>query len=297
MKFIKGLLLTLSLFVFFSCATTEKGTDSEPMETEQPVTAEDKTEKKMVEVEVENRVYFPTKEMVFYGDGQIDTITTYTYNENFDLLSKIQTNEQGEVLESHITTFQKGLLVRENNFGFGNLLNSYTVFEYNSDGNVIKDTLFDKEDKIQSISDYEYLAKNMVSWRTLGPTGGVLAITTYVYDDIGNNIKIEMRDAGSSIDGVIEKSYQDNKISEEKIMDSKGNIEKSATYVYEGENLIEKIYFDNKDKKKRSESYEYTNSLPVPSKINQHYKSGALEAYTNVEYSFKIVKSIIWVEE
>ncbi len=297
MKLIKGLLLTLSVFVFFSCATTEKGSDTEAMVTEQPVTADEKTEKKMVEVEVEDKVYFPTKETVYYGDGQIDTITTYTYDENFDLLSKIQANEQGEILESHIGNIENGFLVRESSLGFGNVLNSYTLFEYNSDGNIIKDTLFDRDDKIQSINEYEYNSGNMVSWRTLGANGGVLAITTYAYDEMNNNTKIEMRDASRAIDGIIEKSYQDNKLSEERILDSKGNVEKSATYIYEGDNLIEKTYFDDKAKKKRSESFEYTNSLPVPSKLNQHYKSGSLEAYTDVEYGFKIVKSTIWVEE
>lgn len=291
MKLIKWLISILFLVVVFSCTTTE----SSVVLTEE--VAIEPIEKKMVEVEIEEKVYFTTKERVFYGDGQIDTITTYTYNDDYILLSKKQANEQDETLEMLVNTIENGSIVKQDTYGFGNVLNSYSIYEYDVNGNIIKETLFNSENKIQSVNEYEYDAGMKSKWRTLGPSGGVLAITDYVYDTDYNNVKIEIRDAGNTLDGLIEKTYVNGLISEEKILNSKGQLEKSIKYNYNGNTLVEKIYFDEKGNKKRSEGFEFTDSIPLPSKISLYFKSGALDAYTTLEYDFKIVKSTILVEE
>lgn len=295
MKPIKGFMIILSLFAIVSCTTTENTAASA---VEEEVIVEDtSSEKKMVEVEVEEIFYFVTREEAFYGDGQVDTITDYTYNEDFNVLSYIQSNEQKEVLESLYNTIESGKVVRRDNYGFGNILNTYIIFTYNSDGMIESDSLFNREEKIQSINEYEYKDGNIVLWRTLGPNGGALAITAYEYDSENNNTKVEMKDATGVIDGVIEKVYQDSLLIEEKVFDSKGKIEKSTQYVYENETLVEVAYFDKRGKKKRSETFDFEDSLPVPNKINLLYSSGALEAYRVLTYDSKVVKSTIWVEE
>ncbi|QEN05719.1 hypothetical protein EW093_13685 [Thiospirochaeta perfilievii] len=297
MKLFKGFLLTLSIAFIFSCATTEKGPKELDSEVVEEQAQKEEIEKKMVEKEVEVKTYYPTIEETYYGDGQIDTITKYTYNDNYDLIKKVQTNEQEEVLESHIYTVENGLKTKDVSYGFGNVLNSYSTFEYDVNGNLVKETLFDKNDSVQSINTYEYQGKNLSIWRTLGPSEGVLAITGYFYDSNNNITKVEMRNGGNVVDGTIQKSYSDNLITEEKILDSEGNIEKSISYIYDGNLLIEKIYLDDKGNKKRSESFEYSESKPVPDRINQLYRSGAVEAYTNIQYDLKIVTNIILVEE
>lgn len=289
MKLIKGLMIVLSLFVIVSCTTTEQGISSGKDEVS--------SGKKMIEVEVEKVFYFVTKEDAFYGDGQVDTITHYTYDKDFNVLSYVQKNEQEEVLESFYNKLESGLIVRRDNYGFGNVLNNYTIFSYNADGKIETDTMYDKEEKVQSKNEYEYEDGNMVLWRTLGPNGGSLAITAYEYDSSHNNIKIEMKDATGVVDGVIEKLYKDNQLVEEKVLNSKGKVEKSTQYIYEDEVLVEKVYLDKRGKKRRSETFEFADSVPVPNKINILYASGAVDAYTTFEYDSKILKSTIWVEE
>lgn len=295
MKLIKEFMFMLSLLAIVSCATTEKAVDS--IVVEEPSGEVSSPEKNMVEVEVEETFYYVTREEAFYGDGQIDTITIYKYNNDFELVSYAQSNEQGEILESYINQIKDGRVIRKDNYGFGNVLNTYIIYTYNSDGRIETETLYDREDEVQSINGYEYEDSYVVTWRTMGPGNGVLAITSYLYDDSHNIVKIQMKDALGHIDGIIEKDYSDNFLSEERILDSKGKIENSTKYIYEGEILVEKVYFDKKNKKKRSEIYEYSESKSVPDKITLLYGSGSLEAYTMVEYDTKVVKSTILVEE
>ncbi|MBN2617327.1 MAG: hypothetical protein JXR64_03320 [Spirochaetales bacterium] len=289
MKQFKVVISIFALFVLYSCATTEKEIS--------PVVEENvKNESKMVEVQTEETFYYVTKEETFYGDGQIDTITTYIYDENYMLKNRVQINEQEEVLESTVNTIKDSKIVRSDNYGFGNTLNSYTTYEYDSNGNVITETLYDDEDVVQSINVYEYNNGILSNWITKGPNGGNLAITSYEYKNDLNS-KILIKDAGSVVDGIIEKNYVDGIISEEKVLDSKGKIESSIQYLYKDELLVEKVYFDSKGKKTRSESYEYNEGYPVPGKINLLYKSGALESYTVYEYESNTVITKMMVEE
>lgn len=297
MKLIKGIVPVLLLFVMFSCATTEPTTvDSKDESKETTVEGKD-SGPTLVEKEITETEYFVTKSQDFYGDGQIDTVTSFTFNENFDLVSRIQTNEQEEVLESFKNSIENGLVLKQESYGFGNVLNTFTEYVYNDNGELISETLFDKESEVQSVSEYEYKTGNLTLWKTLGASGGVLAITEYVYDGENNNTLVNMKTSGGEIDGVIEKEYENGILMIERVLDSKGKVEKSTEYVYDNELLVEKVYFDAKGKKKRSETYEYDASVPRPSRINYNYKSGALEAYTLLEYDTKTVTKTIWVEE
>lgn len=292
MKLFKGLISIFLLLTIVSCATTEK--ESESMVPEEM--GQETDNKKMVEEKTEETIYFVTKEEVFYGDGQIDTLTTYTYNDDFDLISRIETNEQGEVLESFFNTIKDGKLVRRDNFGFGNVLNNYFIYEYDMNS-VISETMYDDEDKIQTINNYEYENNNLAVWRTLGPNGGTLAITEYEYDKYGNNTSVNIKDALGSIDGVIEKTYNDHLLVEEKILDANGELEKSTQYIYDGDILVEKVYFDKRGKKKRSESYEFELNKPVPSRVNLLYNSGDIDIYTLYEYDSEVITKTVLVEE
>ena len=124
MKSLKGIMSIFLLLTIFSCVTTENNTEKMGLGDSEQASAD----KGMVEKEIEEIVYFIAKEKAFYGDGQIDTIATYTYNDNFDLVSRILTNEQGEVLESFFDTVEDGKIVRRDNLGFGNVLNNYLVY-------------------------------------------------------------------------------------------------------------------------------------------------------------------------
>ena len=294
MKLIKVLLLTMSLIFVFSCTTT--GTSNVSNEKDDTVIIDD-VEQKMVEVEVEETIYYPLIEKSYYGDGQIDTITNYTYDATYKIQKSVQTNEQGEVLESQIYQYDDELLVKRLNYGFANSLNSYSVFTYDSNGNLITETMYDSNDKVQSISEFDYKDNLIVNWRTLSGNGGVLALTTYVYNKNSQLVKIEIRDAGNSIDGIISKKYIDGLLVSEEILDSKGNTEKTTSYTYNNNLLTEVIYMDSKGKKSRSESYEYSDSKPVADKVIQHYKSGAVEAYKEIEYNSYLAKSIMKVKE
>lgn len=297
MKLKKLIMSVFTATIIFSCTTTKEMDEPVVEETLEVQEVESVVEKKMVEVEVEETIYYVTKEEAYYGDGQIDTITNYSYDESFNLLNRVQTNEQGEVLESFVNTYAEGLLSRQDHYGFNNQLNMYLTFAYDGDGNITTETMFDSKDKVQSINEYEYENGKVKTWITRSGDGGILAITDYSYDDSGNNTLIEMKDAGSVIDGTIEKSYNDGLLVEEMVKSASGDVEKSASYIYDGEQLTEKVYFDSKGKKRRSESFEFDGVKNVPDRINLHYKSGNLEAYTMVEYDYQVIVKTVMVEE
>lgn len=294
MKLLKGLLSIFILLAVVSCTTTEKKSDSMDRDDIISDTSSDKSN--LVEKDIEEFIYLVTREESFYGDGQVDTITTYTYNDDYNLVSKVQTNEQGEVLSSYINTYNDGKLLRTNNLGLGNVLNNYSTFEYSGDL-VIKETMYDNEDKIQTVNEYSYDGQNLISWRTLNSDGGVLAITEYEYDKNDNCILVSIKDALGATDGSIKKIYKKNLLVEESTLGSNGKLEKSTKYIYDGVTLIEKVYFDQRGNKKRSETYEFNSSLPVPNRINLLYNSGNLESYTLVDYDEKVITRTILVEE
>lgn len=274
MRFLKGLFLALIVSVTFSCQTTGGA----------PEVSKDSGEKRSIKKPDDTVAYYKVSERAFYGDGQVDTIVNYSYNKDYLLVKKSVTNEQEEVLESTIYKYKGKTLVSSSNYGFGDELISYTKYKLDDNNNVIEEVLFNKEDKVQSSSSYVVEDGLRKEWKTMGPNGELLALSSFYYNDAGQIVKIEMKDAGGVIDGVIEKEYENGNIVKESVVDSKGKLEKSTEYKYDDDLLVEKIYYDKRGKKNRSESYEYNDGLIVPSKINYHFKNGSLETYTLLKY-------------
>lgn len=295
MKLFKLSLSLLVMTLVFSCVTTEV---EEPVVEESVVEEEVVTapEKKLVEKEVEEIIYYPELEKFYYGNGQVDFFRTYTYDENENLVRKVDSNEQDEVLETTIYTYENGVLSREDNFDFNNKLNRYIVFEYDVDGNLSKETLFDSEDKVQSINEYEYEGEVLITWKTLGAKGGTMAITSYKYSD-GLLSAIEIKDGAGAMDGMISKEYEAGNIVKESVKDSSGNIEKSSEFIYSSGLLAEKVIYNEKGKKLRSESYEYEGDNPYPVLTKYHFKSGAVDSYVEASYGEKITIKTVMVEE
>lgn len=296
MSLLKGSALVLIFVMLFSCASTKEA--ESPVTEEQPV-EETVKEKVLVEKEVEVNLYYPEKETSYYGNGQIDTIKTYTYDDNFNPVKIITSNEQGEPLETVVYKYENGKVVREESYDFNNQLNRYITYTYNGEGMVEEETLFDKEEKVQSINTYEYENGLLATWKTLGPSRGPMAITSYVYNDKGLLSAVEIKDAVGAIDGIIKKVYDRDKLVKEEVLDKSNKAEKSTEYIYDDSKLVEAVIYDAKGKKSRSESYIYAEDSDNlnPVNVKFHFKSGAVESYRDIEYGVRVVTKTILVEE
>lgn len=296
MNLLKVATSVLIFVMLFSCASTKEA--DAPMTEDKPI-EEPVKDKVMVEKEIEVNLYYPEKETSYYGNGQIDTIKTYTYDENFNLLKVVISNEQGEPLETVVYRLENGVVIREESYDFNNQLNRYITYIYNSEGIVEEETLFDKEEKVQSINTYEYENGLLTTWKTLGPSRGPMAITSYVYNEKSQLTAVEIKDAVGAIDGLIKKEYNGDKLVKEEVLDKNNKAEKSTEYIYDGSKLVEAVIYDAKGKKSRSESYVYAEDSDNenPSNIKFHFKSGAVESYRDIEYGVRVVTKTILVEE
>lgn len=294
MRLLKVSAAVLFFVMLFSCTTTTE--KASVKEDEQP-TEETIKEKVLVEKEIEVNLYYPKKEVSYYGNGQIDTIKEYFYDQEYNLVKVVTSNEQGESLDTIIYQYINGFLVREDSYDFNNQLNRYITYSYDDNDKLVEETLYDKEEKIQSINTYEYDDEVLITWKTLGPNKGPMAITSYKYDGNNKLVAIEIKDAAGAIDGIIKKEYQGNNIVKEEVLNNKDIVEKSTDFLYNDNSLIETISYDSKGKKTRSESYIYEGENDKPINIKNHFKSGAVESYVDIEYNSRIVTKTVMVEE
>lgn len=299
MKCMKFLAVALSIVFLYSCATDKQPAvvpEAGMEEPEKAVPEEPVKEKVLVEKEIVIRVPYVLKETSYYGDGQMDLITLYEYDDMNNLLERRVENDLGEVLETKLYNYNEGVFSRVITYGMDGQITSISVVTLDDEGNVTEEQLFNKKEELQSVNRYVYSEGKKQEWRAFDSLNTLLAITEYIWEG-ENLVKILIKDPGNNVEASIVKEYDsEGNMVKESTFDDKDKYEKGLELSYTDNQLTEVVYLNNKGAKDRSEVYEYDGET-APSKKSYLYKSGAVREYSLFEYKIEEVKKIILVEE
>ena len=171
------------------------------------------------------------REERYDSDGELNTLTINTYNDQLLLIQMEQYDGDQILLQKSINYYNdKQQLVQQSNF-FGEDPNEYvTQYVYDEDGNLLRVEMYD-DDELDYVEKYmEYENGILVKESENDDYGRTLYVSQYAYDDNGLLSK-HIRDEIQNKDRrTYEYQYDDN-----------GNCVKELVYDY-GNSLIAKIY-------------------------------------------------------
>lgn len=290
-----GLLL---LAFIFGCATGPSKVTEEPAEK----TAEEPEVEKEAEPQAEAVEEAPEpitviidllqKESSYYADGVLDEYIIITYQEgSTDRDSRERFNDENQLQERWEYIYENDLLKREENYNGAGELQKYHVYDYDNQGNVILDAMYDEKDELQSKSEYEYDGTgNKVLWEVYGGNGALLSTTKYIYEN-GLNTRIETYTPAGELSVYFEIEYENGNPVKKAEYSADGEPEGYSTFVYRDGAMVEKTIHRANDSVQRKVLYEnnkrgnpvhitYTNaSGTVQEKIEREYKQ-----YETIEY-------------
>ncbi|MDA3810919.1 MAG: hypothetical protein PF518_11410 [Spirochaetaceae bacterium] len=270
-------LITVSILVSISCATTPLETIEEKpeMNLEKTVTAE--TEKTVF-----MDVYLLSRETLSSSDGIVDGFIEYSYDEKGNFLEKTDRDGDRTLLSKMTNKISQNNPVKTQWFsGEENEPGIYIIREY-SGMNVIKETSFDIHDIAQSISDYEYDNMDQLKRWTVSTGDNVpMMVTEYEYNN-GSISKATFLTPLGVLEGYIVYSWVDGNKESEKDFDEDDNLERSVLYEYADGNLVKEIYYKKLviDHTIEYELDENGNAI----KEKYFYRSGNLKSQKLYEY-------------
>jgi hypothetical protein len=170
---------------------------------------------------------FEIKRSVLFSDGSLDEYTTTEWDSGYTRKdNEIRYSASGAMLEQveYAYNEDKGYLTTKITRDVESRLKGRTVYQYNNQSQLFRESLVDNKGKVSSTREYAYDAKgNQISMILKNRTGNKMAEITYTYDSSGKMITAETKDAG------------DRKISSTKYTyDREGNLVNQQTTNPEG---------------------------------------------------------------
>ncbi len=187
-------LLAVGALIFAGCASAPQTQKAVP-KTQKPAV----TVKKKAPVKIETTVFYPVKEISYYGDGGVDEITLYTYDENGVNLLKKEVFDSDKVLEEMEKYEYSGSMVAViKRFDKNKELQGYHKLQYNKDKKLTVDAVYNAKDELQSKSEYVWKDGVKVTWKVFDSTGALLNTTNYIYKN-GLNVRINNLNSGGDM--------------------------------------------------------------------------------------------------
>ncbi len=145
---------------------------------------------KKAPVKVEKTVFYPVKEISYYGDGSVAETTLYTYDDNgVKLLKKEVLDSDGVLEEMETYTYSGPVVTTIKRFDKNKKLQGYHVLSYNAEKECTVDALYNAKKELQSKSEYTWKGGKKVAWKVYDSSGALLSVAEYVYKN-GLNVRI-----------------------------------------------------------------------------------------------------------
>lgn len=254
--------VTAVMLGVLSCSTVEKEAIERPEEVlpQEEETAPDVKESKAEEpVSITQTIFLLSKEITRFPDNSVDTKIVYSYApEGRDLVK--EDNYEGESLlsESVVYARKEGSIQKRTVTDNLGAVKSYRLIEFDSLGQVISDSSYNKKDQLQSISRYAYDAEGRkIKWSVFNGSEILLSYSTYAYES-GRLTKIE----NFSPSGILEDSFVmeydagGHKLFE-RYLTAGGKQERYTQYRYADGLCVEEVYARAGGSVVRTVKYEY----------------------------------------
>jgi YD repeat-containing protein len=176
------------------------------------------------------------KETQYNGDGQVEQVMSYTYNEKGFLTGEELLDVDGSVLEKRsFEPDDQGRIAREFvHYADGSA--DRIEYAYDDAGRVVRKERYDDDDALESAENIVYEGEVVVCESVVDAEGEILSETLYIYDDNGRLAEIvsDNREEGLWFTKV----YR---------YDDAGHRQAATTFNQEGE-AVERILFENDEK-------------------------------------------------
>ncbi|MDR2258542.1 MAG: hypothetical protein LBE14_05275 [Treponema sp.] len=210
--------ITILALMFTSCATGQKAAgESSSAPPEAAGGAPD------------GQIPVETKSSVLFADGSLDEYLTSDYDSSLTtLLSQNRYSASGALMEQMEYAYQEdqGWLTTKITRDVENRLKTRVVYEYDSQGRMIRETLVNKSGKAVSSYAYGYDEKgNRVSRTVNSGTGVKLAETTYTFNNAGLVAASETKDgSGNKINSAENQYDASGNLITQKVYNARGEI-------------------------------------------------------------------------
>ncbi|MDR1318488.1 MAG: hypothetical protein LBJ90_02600 [Treponema sp.] len=224
--------------IFAACATTQ---NSAPGRT---VTGSGAPASGTTPRDAAGQIPVETKSMILFADGTLDEYTTTDYDSSYtNRVNQNRYSASGALLERVEYSYREGKeqpaakITRDAE----NQIKNRVAYEYNDRGNLVKETLFNKAEKIVSLYEYGYDNKgNRVSRTVNGGTGIKMAETIYTYNSSGTLESSETKDgAGRKISSTVNQYNSQGNLINQKVMNGDGQVASLINTVWRDGHEIE----------------------------------------------------------
>ena len=189
-----------------------------------------------------------------YIDGSIDKTVSYEYDDMGRELLSEETDAQGDVLSIHKTFYEQGVISREEDYDARGLI-GITVFETDSDGKIIRQVRQNEEGENVSFVSYEYDGDFLKTSTAYDSDEIPSLISVYSYRD-GELESIEYRLPDGSEDARLMRTFENGRVTGEKVVLPDGSVETAREFEYTDGVLSGETQFSGTVKIK-SVHYEY----------------------------------------
>ena len=204
------------------------------------------------------------KETRKYHTGDVDIYTTYEYEKGTEILLSSTTFDSDDEILEYVKTEKNEKTVKYMYFDKSSKPVKTRVTGADNNGNITESLLIDSRGKQISRSEYEYDNSEKVKWSIYDSNNTLLAYNTYLYDENGNNTKINSFSPTGGLEEYFINSYDEsgNIISTEHFNSSGKKLDSSVSK-YKNDMIIEKNFYKGEKTLIRKISYDYNNNYTI----------------------------------
>ena len=232
-----------------------------------------------------------TMEKVLFADGSLDEFVTSEYDDSLSLVqNQNRYSASGALLEQVEYSYQEGSdrLTTKITRDTENRLKSRTVYQYNDQGGLQKETLVNKAGKAVSSYEYAYNERGHRTRRILSSGADIkMAETLYTVDNNGVVSASETRDATGRRISSIQNQYDNrNNLIQQTILDANGQVSATMNYVWQGTNEISSEQKGSDGSVQIRVTNEYGNSGELLKRTIENLQGNSVQIM-EYEYAFK----------
>jgi YD repeat-containing protein len=179
------------------------------------------------------------KHSIFFADGSLDEYTTSQWDPSYSHVdNEVRYSASGAMLEQveYAYNDDKGQKTTKIIRDVESRLKNRTVYQYNPQGKLWRESLVDNKGKVVSTNEYAYDNKgNQISRVMKNRQGALLAETTYTYDSGGKMMTSETKNAGGEKISSTKYTYdsQGNLVNQQ-VTNGAGQVTSVTTLVWRG---------------------------------------------------------------
>ncbi|MBI9108239.1 MAG: hypothetical protein JEZ04_15925 [Spirochaetales bacterium] len=182
------------------------------------------------------------RETSFFNDGYIKSYTSYSYDEDMNIVREDMFDSFDQILESAVYEYSESGIESRLLYNNRGALQSSKKTIRTAEGQPLSESSYDAEGTLQTVSSYEYdVDGKKIRWTVADGVGIILSETLYLYDG-GLPVSIELNDAGGKMQELFSLEYKAGLLVRKNHLDADGKIISGIQYEYDGRNLISEKY-------------------------------------------------------